>query len=189
MDDKKRKIIIISAIVLAIIGVIIFITCNVGVEKLDGESSQNEIVPEEEISDIQLRETMISLYYINQNDEVTCEYRKIDSKELLDNPYMQVMNMLLEGPKNENLKTVIPNGVKVNSINKEGDCLKIDLSREFIDNQNDDVITHGLVIKQIVNTLTQFSEINKVKISVEGKNDVSFKGGNINFDQIFTMDI
>ena len=47
MDDKKRKIIIISAIVLAIIGVIIFITCNVGVEKLDGESSQNEIVPEE----------------------------------------------------------------------------------------------------------------------------------------------
>lgn len=189
MDDKKKKIIIVSAIVLAVVGVIILVSCNVGVEKIDDNLLQNEIVPEEEISDAQLRETMINLYYINQNNEMTSEYRKIDSKILLDNPYMQVMNMLLEGPKNESLKTVIPSGVKVNSITKEGDCLKIDFSREFIDNQNDDVLTHGLVIKQIVNTMTQFTEINKVKISVEGKSDVTFKEGNINFEQIFTMDI
>lgn len=188
MDVKKKKIIIISAIVVAVIIGVAVVCCNVDVEKIDNNHVQNEIVPEEEISDEQLRETMISLYYINDNNEITCEYRKIDSKKLLENPYNQVMNMLLEGPKNEELKTAIPKDVKVNSITRQGECLKIDFSKEFIENQNDNVETQGLVINQIVNTMTQFSEINNIKISIEGKSDVTFKNGNINFEQIFTME-
>ena len=188
MDEKKRRIVVISTILVAVIGIIIFVVCNMGIEKIDDKSSRNEIVPEEEISDVQLRETMINLYYINQNKEITCECRKIDSKALLDDPYTQVMDMLIEGPKNDGLRSNIPNDVKLNKITKEGDCLIIDFSREFIDNQNDDVTSHELVIKQVVDTMTQFTEINKVRISVEGKCDVTFKDGYINLDQTFTMD-
>ena len=43
-------------------------------------------------------------------------------------------------------------------------------------------------LNQIINTCTQFSEINKVKFSVEGKSDVSFKAGNIDFNQVFTRE-
>lgn len=188
MDEKRKKIIIISAIVLAVIVGGIFIASNIGVEKMDEEVNQNVIVPEEEISDEQLRETMINLYYVSENKEISSEYRKIDSKQLLENPYVQVLNMLIDGPNNTNLKTAVPAGVKVNKIEREGDCLKIDFSKEFIDNQTEDVETQGLVINQIVNTMTQFSEINRIKITVEGKSDVTFRNGNINFEQVFTME-
>ena len=190
MSEKTKKIIIVSAIALLVIVCFIIIFCNIGVETLDDakNNATNEIVPEEEISDVQLRETTIELYYINQNNEVVCEIRKIDSKILLENPYMETLNMLLDGPKYDNLSTAIPDGVKINNIEKKGDCLTIDFSKEFVENQTDNLETQGLVINQIVNTMTQFTEINNVKILVDGRSDVSFEKGNINFEQIFTRD-
>lgn len=185
---KNKKIIAISAIVLVLIILTIVIFCNIGVERLDGNITQNEIVPEEEISDEQLRETTISLYYINENNEIVSEIRKIDSKVLLENPYMETMNLFLQGPKSDNLKTAIPEGTKVNKIEKDGDCLIIDFSSEFIDNQVSDLETHGRVINQIVNTMTQFTEINNVKISINGDYNKTFKNGNISFEQIFTRE-
>lgn len=188
MDEKKKKIIISAAVILAVITVIVFIASNIRVEKIEEGNPGSEIIPEEEISDKQLRETMINLYYIDENKEITSEYRKIDSKELLEEPYIQVLNMLIDGPKNDNLRTAIPIGTKVKKIEREGDCLKIDFSKEFIDNQTENVEEQGLVINQIVNTMTQFSEINSIKITVEGKSDVTFRDGNINFEQIFTVE-
>ena len=126
MNLKNKKIIIISAIVLVIIIIIVFICCNIGVEKIENNIVENEIVPEEEISDEQLRETTISLYYINENNEIASEIRKVDSKILLNNPYDEVMNLLLRGPKSDNLKSAIPENVKINSITKTGECLIID---------------------------------------------------------------
>lgn len=184
MSLKNKRVILISAIVVIII-VIILICCNIKVEKIEDNIIENEITPEEEISDEQLRETTISLYYINENNEITSEIRKLDSKILLNNPYEEVMNLLLSGPKSDNLKSVIPEDVKVNSITKSGECLVLDFSKEFIENQVDNVETQGLVISQIVDTMTQFTEINAVKILIDGEENKSFKNGNINFQQIF----
>ena len=188
MKEKYKKIIIIAVVIIAVIAVIALIFNNVGVEKIDDNVTESEIVPEEEISDEQLRETTISLYFINQNNEIACEIRKIDSKILLDNPYIETMNLLLSGPKYESLKTAIPATVKLNGIEKQGDCLIIDFSKEFVDDQNEDLETHGKVINQIVNTMTQFTEINRVKILIDGDSNNSFRNGNISFEQIFTVE-
>ena len=171
-----------------VIAIIIIVCCNIGVEKIEDNIVENEIIPEEEISDEQLRETTISLYFINENNEITAEIRKIDSKNLLNNPYQEVMNLLLEGPKYNNLKSAIPEGVKLNSITKSGECLIIDFSKEFVENQVDDVEMQGLVISQIVDTMTQFTEINSVKILIDGEENQCFKNGNIKFEQIFTRE-
>lgn len=185
MNLKNKKIVIISVVVVIVIAIIIIVCCNMGVEKIENNIVENEIIPEEEISDEQLRETTISLYFINENNEITAEIRKIDSKNLLNNPYQEVMNLLLEGPKYNNLKSAMPEGVKVNSIKKSGECLIIDFSKEFIENQVDDVEMQGLVISQIVDTMTQFTEINSVKILIDGEENQCFKNGNIKFEQIF----
>lgn len=186
MSLKNKKIIIISAVIIAIIGIVILIYCSMSVEKLDNKVIENEIIPEEEISDEQLRETTINLYYINKFYEITPEMRKMDSKILLENPYKEVMNLLIEGPISEELKTGFPENVCINNIEKNGDCLIIDFSKEFIENQEDNEEIQGLVISQIVNTMTQFTEINGVKILIEGEANLSFRNGNISFEQIFT---
>ena len=96
------------------------------------------------------------------------------------------MNLLLVGPKTENLKSAIPKNVRINDITKNGDNLIIDFSKEFVENQVDDVEIQGLAISQIVNTVTQFTEINSIKILIDGEENKSFKNGNIKFEQIFT---
>lgn len=188
MNLKNKRILLILAIVVVIIAIIIIVYCNMGVEKINNNIVENEIIPEEEISEEQLRETTISLYFINENNEISAEIKKIDSKKLLKNPYQEIMNLLIEGPKSENLKSAIPENVKVNSIVKKGDCLLIDFSKEFVENQVDNTEIHGLVISQIVDTMTQFTEINSVKILIDGEENKCFKNGNIKFEQIFTRE-
>lgn len=43
-----------------------------------------------------------------------------------------------------------------------------------------------MTIQSIVNTLTQLTEVNQVKILVEGKSDISFKDNEMSLNQIFT---
>ena len=189
MNKKTKKIIIISLIIVAVIAVGLVVYFNVDVEtvnEIDNVNTINEIVPEEEISDEQLRETTVSLYFLNENNEIAEEVRIVDSKVLIQNPYREVMNLLLGGPKSDSLKTTIPENAKINNITKNGECLVIDFSKEFIDNASDNLETQSLIISQITNTMTQFTEINAIKILIDGVPDQSFKNGNISFQQIFT---
>lgn len=188
MNEKNKRIIVISSVVLVILILVVIVFCNIGFETLDENGVPKEIIPEEEISDEQFRETTISLYFVNENNQIVEEMVKIDSKELLSEPYKTAMELLLNGPKDKTLKSAIPEETKINKIEKVGDCLNIDFSKEFIDNQLEDVREESHALNQIINTCTQFSEINKVKFSVEGKSDVSFKAGNIDFNQVFTRE-
>lgn len=183
---SKKKIMIIGITTFVIICVAVLIYFNIDVEKIDNTAIENEIIPQEEISDQQLRETTICLYFIDENNEIKEEIRKIDSKELIINPYNIAMELLIGGTKTEGLKTCIPNNVKINKIEKSGECLVIDLSKEFIENMEDNVEIQGLSISQIANTMTQFTEINAIKILIDGEANLAFKNGNISFEQLFT---
>ena len=161
MLNKKRILIILFIIIilgLLITGVYFFINNDRNIPFI-------EYVPEEEISDEQLRQTKLTLYFKN-GENIVPEIRKIDVKQLLD-PYMTVINMLIEGPKNNNFEKIIPEGTKINNIKKEKDMLIVDFSNELIDNikQESD---KKLIIKSIVNSLTEFVEINKIKILING---------------------
>ncbi|MBR2743856.1 MAG: GerMN domain-containing protein [Clostridia bacterium] len=185
MDKKKKKIIIIvvSIVVTILIGIIIYF--NISIDANNDGIIDEEIVPEEEISDEQFRETIINLFFVNENNEIVEDIRKIDSKILINNPYNEVLNLLIAGPKSDNLKSYIPNGTRVNNIKKDGECLIIDFSKEFIENADENVEKQGLIIGQIVNTMTQFTEINCVKILIDGEENKSFKNSNIKFEQLF----
>lgn len=180
MLDKKRVSIvftIICLIVLAILGVYhLFIKEN--------EEKITEYTPQEEISEEQMRQTMISLYFIN-GTQLLPEARMIDVKELIDNPYLRILNLLIEGPKNENLKNAIPDGTKINKIEKQGENLIIDFSKEFIENHEGGEEQEKLTIKAIVNTVTELTEINGIKILIDGEENKSFKDEKINFIDIF----
>lgn len=179
--NKKIFIIIVIILILGIIGVGGYLLI-----KNNLQPTEVEIQPAEEITDEQMRQTIVTLYYQNkETKELMPEGRTIDSKELLSDPYVTLMKLLIEGPKSENLQSVIPEGTRVIKAELKGDILYLDLSKEFIDNHEGGEEAENLTIYSIVNTVTELNEVNSVKILINGREDQSFKDNKINFRNAF----
>lgn len=177
----KKKVIfsIIILIILIGIGVWYFLT-------KDNEEQINEIIPEEEISEEQMRQTIVSLYFYNTDTKsLVPEGRLIDVKELVEDPYRKLMELLIEGPQNASLSKTIPDGTRINKIELKEDTLYIDLSAEFIDNHSGGEEQESATIYSIVNTMTNLTEVNSVKILIDGEENKAFKDNKIKFDDPF----
>ncbi len=165
MNTKKIYFITIG-ILLIILAVILWSYFNRDEEVIN---ETNEIIPEEEISDEQLRNTILSLYFINKNTgEIEVESKLIDAKKLLNNPYEELINLWILGPNNENLKTGCSKDLKLNKVTLDGDCVVVDFSKEFIEKYDGMENKESNVIYCIVNTLTELTEVNSVKILIDG---------------------
>ena len=177
----KKKVIfsIIILIILIGIGVWYFLT-------KDNEEQINEIIPEEEISEEQMRQTIVSLYFYNTDTKsLVPEGRLIDVKELVEDPYRKLMELLIEGPQNASLSKTIPDETRINKIELKEDTLYIDLSAEFIDNHSGGEEQESATIYSIVNTMTNLTEVNSVKILIDGEENKAFKDNKIKFDDPF----
>ncbi len=155
-------------------------------KKVFGENEIIEYIPEEEIDVVGLRQTVVSLYF-NQKDTNTLvpEARRVDVKELTKDPYTSLLKLLIEGPKNEGLEKVIPDGTKINKIEVKNGIVNIDLSKEFIENHKGGAEAESRTVYSIVNTLTELNEVEAVKISIDGNIEASFKDNLINFKNPF----
>lgn len=156
-----RKKIIIGVAILLIICLGVFIYFNVGIE--------TEYTPETEIDEAEYRNTVVSLYFQNkESKELQVEARLLDSKELLDNPYSKLVNLLLEGTSLETLESPIPQDTKLIGIVLEGECLVVNLSKEFLNTPEGDVVARTNAIYSFVNTLTELKEVSSVKFLIDG---------------------
>ena len=155
-----KKVLVIVVILLGVlIGGILLFNTNVEVE----------YVPETEIEEVDLRKTMVTLYFQEtETKELQKETRLIDSKDLLVNPYSKLVSMLLEGPESEHLQSAIPNGTKLLDATLEGECLKVNLSKEFLENMSEDSKDKENAANSILYTVKELTEVNSVKILVEG---------------------
>ena len=61
----------------------------------------------------------------------------------------------------------------------------IDLSKEFIEKHEGGENRESATIYSIVNTMTQLTEVNGIKILIDGKEDQQFKDGKIKFNDTF----
>ena len=151
------------------------------------KNETQEYIPQEEITDEQLRQTVVTLYFLNiETGELMPEARKLDAKELVKEPYKILIELLMQGPKNEKMIKLIPNGTRLNGIEIKNDCLYIDFSNEMINEQKLGKEQEELIIKSIVNTVTELKEINSVRILIDGKENQKFPDGGVNFKEPFT---
>ncbi len=179
--NRKVFLTVIAVLIIGIVGVTIYLLTNKGTGV-----SQNEIQPQEEVADNTMRQTIVTLYYQNkETKELMPEGRMVDSKTLLTDPYATLMGLLIEGPKNEKLQSVIPEGTRVIKAELKGDIVYLDLSKEFIDNHKGGQEMENMTVYAIVNTLTQLNEVNSVKILINGREDQAFKDNKINFKNAF----
>ncbi len=121
----------------------------------------------------------VSLYFAEYTDTeayLAKEIREIQvSKEL----YKNVVEELIKGPQSDQLYRTIPSNVKVNSVKISESTATVDFSKEIITNFQEiphSSTTEVLAIFSIVNTLTEFEEIKKVKITIEGKDSGQVDG-------------
>lgn len=130
---------------------------------------ETEYTPETEIAETELRKTIITLYFLDKNTgELAKESRLVDSKVLIIKPYEEVLNMLISGPENGNYERIIPENTRVLETNLEGDCLIINFGSEILESIADST-SQSRITESIYQSLKEFTEINSIKILVEGQ--------------------
>ena len=173
MKNKKIVIIFTSLLIIILIGGYFVIKYVKG--KKEEENITEEYIPQEEISEEQLRQTIVSLYFESkETKELTPEARLVDIKEIINNPYDKLVQLLIEGPKNDKNERIIPENTKINKSYMDDDCVVLDFSEEILNYNKDDKNLKNNLINSLVNTLTQLTEVNKVKILINGNETEDF---------------
>lgn len=84
-------------------------------------------------------------------------------------PAQTALELLTAAPSSSDLVPVMPQGTKIRGISVKDHVAFVDFSNAIIKNNPGGSATETLIVGAIVNTLTEFSDIHKVQILVEGK--------------------
>lgn len=126
-----------------------------------------EYIPEQEITEEQLRKTNILLYFYDyEEDKLSTEIRQIDSRSLLENPAKTLVENLIIGPQNDKLKQLISPNTKLISIELIKGILYINFSEEFIKEKN---IELDKITESISKTIFQLNEVEEIEILINGE--------------------
>lgn len=183
MDNKRFKMFLCITLIVIILACASFYIF----KQLSNNNNSivEEYVPQQEISDEQFRRTIVKLYFKEINsDSLKCENRSIDSKEILSNPYLTLVQMVIAGPAVDGLEGIIPNDTVVNSAVLSGDTAVIDLSASFTASVSDVNIASNMVYS-IVNTLTELTEVSSVKFLIDGNDNASFSNCDFSLKDAF----
>lgn len=173
---KNKKIVIIFSVLLIILIIGGYFVIKYLKQKGESGEITEEYTPQEEISEEQLRQTIVTLYFLSKDTkEITPEARLVDIKDIITNPYENLINLLIEGPKNEKNQKLIPDNTKLNKTYMEGDCITLDFSQEILNYDKNDEKAKENMVNTIVNTLTELTEVNKVKILIDGNQSEEFQ--------------
>ncbi|MBM3709088.1 MAG: GerMN domain-containing protein [Actinobacteria bacterium] len=121
----------------------------------------------------------VNLYFGKYEDNQT--YLAPEEREIPKdaNLYKNIIEELIKGPVSEQLYPTLPSNTKVNSLSVENGLAVVDFSKEIITNTQEiphSSTTEILAIFSIVDTLTEFEEIQEVRITVEGKKEGQIDG-------------
>lgn len=86
-----------------------------------------------------------------------------------DQPAKTAMELLTAGTKNVDLVSVIPSGTKLRNLSVKDKIAYVDFNDKLIKNNTGGSASEILLVAAIINTLTEFKEIKKVQIMVDGK--------------------
>lgn len=124
----------------------------------------------------------IHLYFATPDStKLKLEVRYIsaaEAKKSTNNLASIVVKELINGPvADPTLKATIPQGTQLRSpVSINGGVATVDLTGEFVKNHPGGKTAEQLTIYSIVNSLTEITDIEKVKFTIDGKVQADFKG-------------
>ena len=169
---KKFRIIFLTV---SIIFIIIFLTFILLKRKNNSKNEVEEfhnieVQPEEEVPETSNYETNIKLFLIDPTSGIlTGEDVVLDARELVDNPYKYIINLLINPPDSLKVESAIPKGTKINNCVMNKGVLTVDLSNDFLNSSGTNSIY------SIVNTMSQFNEIDSVIFRINGEENDQLK--------------
>ncbi len=83
--------------------------------------------------------------------------------------YTAAMKSLLQGTKEKGQIVVIPKQTKLKGVKVKGEVAYVDFSQDLVKHFTGGSTGEEMLVGSVVDTLTEFSEIKKVQILVEGK--------------------
>ena len=90
--------------------------------------------------------------------------------------YTAAMESLLEGTKEKGQTTIIPKQAKLKSVKIKGDTAYVDFTQALVRNFVGGSTGEEMLVGSVVDTLTEFPEIKKVQLLVEGSKVESLSG-------------
>ena len=91
MKNKKIAIFFLAILIILLIGGYLTIQY---VRHKEEETAVEEYTPQEEITEEQVRQTIVSLYFPSkETGELNPEARLIDIKDIINNPYEKLVNL------------------------------------------------------------------------------------------------
>lgn len=131
----------------------------------------------------QLPAISLTLYFSDQDaTELRAERRNVPHT---NDPARTAMEELLAGARTPGLVSLIPAGTKLKSFSVQQGIAYVDLSGDILNTPNRGSTSENLIIASIVNTLTEFPNIEKVQLLIEGKEQETLYG-HMDLSQPFT---
>lgn len=117
----------------------------------------------------------ISVYYPDVNATGLVAVTKTVKAQEADK-YQAAVEALLAGTDDKKLTAVFPKKAKLRKVSVSGGVVKVDFDKNLISGFVGGSTGEEMLVGSLVNTLTEFPEIKKVQILVEGKEIDSLSG-------------
>lgn len=181
-DSSKKRIILISLISIAVIGIIILLLSLI---KVNFDEEEVDFLAVDSTSVIETKP--VSLFFVSR-DGMTyrTENTEIVVSEDICKELESVIIELIEGPSSDSLYCSIPKSSEINAIYIDNSgILFIDFSESFLSNHCQGTSCEVATIKTLLKTTAfNFSEISQLQILVEGK-PVDTIGGHLDVSRPF----
>jgi germination protein M len=110
-------------------------------------------------------ETTVNVYYADQNGEYLIGEARIVSGS---SKYTDAISEMMKEPIDSSLINLIPESTKINSVTVKDGVAKVDFSKNFVDDRFISDSMDILLIYSVVDTLTEFSDVNSVEFYIDG---------------------
>ncbi|MBR6014104.1 MAG: GerMN domain-containing protein [Selenomonadaceae bacterium] len=83
--------------------------------------------------------------------------------------YSAALSELMQTPKEEGLTNIFPKHTKIKNVSRMGDTVIVDFDKDIAKNFVGGSTGEEFLVNSIVNTLTEFNEVNQVRFLIDGK--------------------
>jgi len=122
-----------------------------------------------EDNSLAMAETKLTVYYANQNSRYLIPVEIGTKLEATEEQAIYAVSLLGMDPDEDQLRRTLPKNTEVLDLSIDDGVCMLDLSGDFYRNRPKGEFSERMTILSIVNTLTQFEEIESVQFYVEGE--------------------
>jgi spore germination protein GerM len=131
-----------------------------------GEAAESTVEETESTNSISTEEITINVYYADANGEYLVGEARIVSGS---SKYVDAITEMMKEPVDGSLIKLIPETTRINSVIVSDGVAKVDLSKNFVGDRFVSDVVDILLVYSIVNTLTEFPDINSVEFLIDGE--------------------